>query len=204
MQNEPHEKQKCGAKNREGKPCGKFPIKGKTRCRNHGGKSTGTNPEKMKGNKNSIKTGEYETIWMDVLESDEITFLQRLKDEASGILQQLEQEIELATIRERRMMKRIKELQEQESLGDGHLKHLIISGHNDFGVQSEHKVKMIQSVEQGLTRVQALKGKLIEAKHRVQIAELDVDEDEDGDSITSLRDTIQLSVKLMKQKKVNE
>jgi hypothetical protein len=31
----------CGAKNRAGKPCKKAPVKGRTRCRNHGGKSTG-------------------------------------------------------------------------------------------------------------------------------------------------------------------
>jgi len=32
---------RCGAKNRRGMPCRLPPIKGKTRCRNHGGESTG-------------------------------------------------------------------------------------------------------------------------------------------------------------------
>ncbi len=32
---------KCGAKNRQGKPCRKHPMKGKQRCGLHGGKSTG-------------------------------------------------------------------------------------------------------------------------------------------------------------------
>jgi hypothetical protein len=31
----------CGAKMRSGEPCSKFPIKGKRRCRLHGGLSTG-------------------------------------------------------------------------------------------------------------------------------------------------------------------
>ena len=31
----------CGAKTRSGEPCSKFPIKGKRRCRLHGGLSTG-------------------------------------------------------------------------------------------------------------------------------------------------------------------
>lgn len=30
---------KCGAKNRRGKPCEKWAMKGRTRCRNHGGAS---------------------------------------------------------------------------------------------------------------------------------------------------------------------
>jgi hypothetical protein len=29
----------CGAKNRSGNPCKKHPIKGRTRCANHGGKT---------------------------------------------------------------------------------------------------------------------------------------------------------------------
>ena len=31
----------CGAKTRSGEPCAKFPIKGKRRCRLHGGLSSG-------------------------------------------------------------------------------------------------------------------------------------------------------------------
>ena len=31
----------CGAKTRSGKPCAKYPISGKRRCRLHGGLSTG-------------------------------------------------------------------------------------------------------------------------------------------------------------------
>lgn len=36
----PHEK-RCGAKNRAGLPCQRWPIKGRRRCRLHGGCSTG-------------------------------------------------------------------------------------------------------------------------------------------------------------------
>ena len=36
---EPVPPTRCGAKNRQGNPCQKWPIKGRTRCRNHGGKS---------------------------------------------------------------------------------------------------------------------------------------------------------------------
>jgi hypothetical protein len=49
---EPAEKRTCGAKNREGKPCRKPPMKGKTRCRLHGGAT----PTGTKGN---LKHGLY-------------------------------------------------------------------------------------------------------------------------------------------------
>ncbi len=45
----------CGAKTRSGKPCQKAPIAGRTRCRNHGGKSTGAKDQT--GNKNAAKPG---------------------------------------------------------------------------------------------------------------------------------------------------
>ena len=38
-------KSRCGAKTRSGKPCAKYPMTGKRRCRNHGGASTGPKSE---------------------------------------------------------------------------------------------------------------------------------------------------------------
>jgi len=38
---EPNNTKLCLAKNRSGKPCQKYPIVGRTRCRLHGGLSTG-------------------------------------------------------------------------------------------------------------------------------------------------------------------
>jgi len=37
---------RCGAKTRRGTPCLKAAIKGKKRCRNHGGRSTGVSGER--------------------------------------------------------------------------------------------------------------------------------------------------------------
>lgn len=42
----PHEERsRCGAKNRAGNPCRRWPIRGRTRCRLHGGMSTGPRTE---------------------------------------------------------------------------------------------------------------------------------------------------------------
>ena len=48
---------RCGAKNRAGRPCRSYPMKGKRRCRLHGGLSTGA----PKGSKNALKNGIYAT-----------------------------------------------------------------------------------------------------------------------------------------------
>lgn len=65
------EKKLCGAKTRKGTPCQKAAL-ANGRCNNHGGKSTEPkNPKKLKGNKNALKHGLYETIWLDTLTEEE-------------------------------------------------------------------------------------------------------------------------------------
>ncbi|HAD86506.1 MAG TPA: hypothetical protein DCG48_04005 [Rhodospirillaceae bacterium] len=46
---------RCGAKNRQGKPCQSPAMRGKKRCRLHGGKSPGA----PLGNQNALKHGYY-------------------------------------------------------------------------------------------------------------------------------------------------
>lgn len=65
----------CGASTRKKTLCQKKPLFN-GRCGLHGGKSTGPkNKEKhrdsLKGNKNALKTGEYETILYDTLTDEE-------------------------------------------------------------------------------------------------------------------------------------
>ena len=48
-------KQICGARNRQGKPCQKSPMMGRTRCRNHGGATP-------KGQRNALKHGLYSQV----------------------------------------------------------------------------------------------------------------------------------------------
>ncbi|EME7193750.1 small subunit of terminase [Enterococcus faecium] len=58
------------------------------------------------GNKNALKTGEYETIFFDTLSDDEKDIYSSLDDDPSFVLSE---EIRLLKIRQLRMMKRIKE-----------------------------------------------------------------------------------------------
>ena len=48
-------RERCRAKTRSGKPCQQWPMRGKKRCRIHGGKSTGP----PKNNNNALKHGIY-------------------------------------------------------------------------------------------------------------------------------------------------
>lgn len=74
----------CGAKTRAGTPCQKAPINGATRCKFHGGKSTGN--QKAHGNTNAAKPGSIfskfltteENEMMDALELGKVDHLLRL------------------------------------------------------------------------------------------------------------------------------
>ncbi len=61
---------------------------------------------KMKrvNNKNAITTGEFETLFFDTLDEDELILVNNIQVEKRKLL---EQEIQLLTVRERRMLKRI-------------------------------------------------------------------------------------------------
>ncbi|MEJ3621384.1 HGGxSTG domain-containing protein [Brachymonas wangyanguii] len=51
-------KPRCGAKTRDGTPCQQYPLQGKTRCKLHGGKSTGAGA----GNQNASTHGIYKSV----------------------------------------------------------------------------------------------------------------------------------------------
>lgn len=59
------------------------------------------------GNKKAVKTGEYETIWMDALEEDEQDLVDLVDTDP---IQQAAESIKLLAIRERRMLQRIGKL----------------------------------------------------------------------------------------------
>ncbi len=82
--------QACGAKTSSGEPCKRAPLKGKNRCKLHGGASTG--PINLSGNKNSKTHGIYsrfeteeeqrlgdELIALDLWDELRNTRLQRLR-----------------------------------------------------------------------------------------------------------------------------
>lgn len=91
-------------------------INGKSNVTNQGGAPLGNQNAKGNkgnsrasppvGNKNALKTGEYETIFFETLSEEEKDIYSSLNDDPSFVLSE---EIRLLKIRQLRMMKRIKE-----------------------------------------------------------------------------------------------
>lgn len=160
----------CGAKRRKSnEPCRNIPM-ANGRCRIHGGKCTGPKPENLKGNKNGVKTGEYETIWMDTLKEDEKELVEKVNLDPLALV---EEELKLITIRERRMLQRIEKLREKDfytaSITDT---SGIVNGKavDTQTILNESNLTMIQQIEESLTRVQEKKAKLIETKMKIETA----------------------------------
>ncbi|MBN3524082.1 HGGxSTG domain-containing protein [Paenibacillus apiarius] len=106
------EKSQCGAKTRNGKPCKRRAL-ANGRCRLHGGKSTGPkDPAKLKGNKNALKHGLYETIWMDTLTEAERELYQQVSTDPNV---QVDSEYRLSALRIRRMLWRIRQEEQKDS-----------------------------------------------------------------------------------------
>ena len=72
-----------------------------------GGQPGNQNATGPPGNKNAVKTGEFETLFFDCLEPDEQKLIQTVQPDKEQLLLQ---EIQLLTVRERRMLKRIESL----------------------------------------------------------------------------------------------
>ena len=115
-------------------------------------------------NKNAVTTGEFETLLFDCLDPED---KQKL----------LMQEIQLLTVRERRMLKRINLLRmslDDSGVSSGDETGLTVVSHKS-GLEKDKetdlleyrgKLGQIQNIEDALTRVQARKQAAIDALHR--------------------------------------
>jgi uncharacterized protein YjcR len=140
-------------------------------------------------NTNAVSTGEYQTIWLDVMDADEQAMFASISTDP---LVQIDEDIRLLTYRERRMLtylndlKAKKELSEQkdvyamqnvpvitevydEMTGKKHQER--ITQQKKILVEQTQTTKMlidkILRVEEALTRVQEKKIRAIESKHRI-------------------------------------
>lgn len=124
-------------------------------------------------NKNAIKTGEFEALFFDTLKEDERQLIGMIKPDKEQLLLQ---EIKLLTIRERRMLKRIDELQHssvdvEKAVGMTAVKYKV-GIEKDKGTDlTEYSgiLGQIQSVEDALTRVQARQQRAIDTLHKMGI-----------------------------------
>jgi uncharacterized protein YjcR len=148
------------------------------------------------GNKKAVRTGEHESIWWDTLDEEEQELLDGIN---TAPIAQADQAITLLTIRERRMLQRIKRL--TEGLTDkqqrvlqqlrttkeaipvhdertGKTKTVVNSRDElvttEIEETSYRAIEDVIRIEEALTRVQAQKIKAVELKNRLQDEERQV------------------------------
>lgn len=153
----------CGAKTRSGTMCKnpagfRTPHFGQGRCYLHGGLSTGP--------KNG--TGAHEAIWLDILPEEEQELYHLI---ITDKIIQLNQEIKLLDIRERRMLQRIEKLKQQDFTVVEQTTESGIEKGDDTDLFTEKKAAtlgQIQAIEEALTKVQARKERLLDLKHKFE------------------------------------
>lgn len=126
--------------------------------KNKGGTGAASN------NKNAVVTGEYEQIYKDVLTEEETKFYNNYtindNDIDNLLLDEYTREYKILTIREMRMMNRIKILESKNSnmmINSIHKKNN--GGDTETITEAEAVSKTIARIEDGLTRVQESKRK---------------------------------------------
>lgn len=123
---------------------------------NKGGKGADSN------NSNAVVTGEYEQIYKDILTEEELKLYENYNISDNDELQMKEyiHEYKILTIRENRMMKRIKKLEGTEKdMTIGHIKKKNSGGAIETITEAGPTIDTIQRIEDGLTRVQEAKRK---------------------------------------------
>lgn len=168
----------CEARTRSGAPCKnrsgfRTTHVGSGKCYLHGGSSAGAPPR----NNNAVTTGEYETLHLSALSPDERALYETL---CVSALFQAEANLRLVSIREHRILLRIRRIEasatetldKERGFGIASItthKGWNVKGKVDFSVtERTSTLDTIQRLEEALTRIQALKVKAIEQLRRLE------------------------------------
>lgn len=170
----------CGALTRGGSPCKRAPVEGKTRCRLHGGLSTGA----PKGNSNAVKHGFYS----DALLPEERTLYERAE------VGSLDDEIRLARVKLHRFV-RLSGSTDLQDLVDGALEVARKSG-----MAYDHATKEMAPFEKQEIKAAApdyadLIIRQIDLIRKLELARKDLMADEDGNAPESIRITVRRAKK---------
>lgn len=114
------------------------------------------------GNKNAVTTGEYENIFSSVFDDDENTIMQ---GSPKGTRATLLEELKILTIREKRMLSRIKTLKDKN-------RDLTITkmqkNQDNNSTEAQNTLLLINKIEDGLTRVQESKRRMLDLLYRIE------------------------------------
>lgn len=121
------------------------------------------------GNQNAVTTGEYSAIWMYALSDDERCLCDRVDTDPLALI---DETIQLLSIRELRMLKRLEELRNQKELAENE-DAIVFTKKAPRGALVARKrytkllIDKIILVEEALTRVQEKKLRAIETKQKL-------------------------------------
>lgn len=124
--------------------------------------SVGNNGGAPEENKNAVTTGEYENIFSSVLDDDENTIMQ---GSSKGTRATLLEELKILTIREKRMLSRIKTLKDKN-------RDLTITkmqkNQDSNSTEAQNTLLLISRIEDGLTRVQESKRRMLDLLYKIE------------------------------------
>lgn len=130
--------------------------------KSRGGQPGNKNATGPPGNKNAVTTGEFETLLFDCLEPEEKQLAAAVPNDKEQLLFQ---EIQLLTVLERRMLKRIENLRQADFTTVKKKKGTEKDKWTDLD-EKHATLGQIQNIEDALTRVQARKQAAIDSLHR--------------------------------------
>ncbi|MBS5858035.1 MAG: hypothetical protein KIC60_06075 [Clostridium sp.] len=119
-------------------------------------------------NKNAVVTGEYEKIYEDVLDEEELELYNTI--EVNDKEQLLINDYKILTIREKRMLSRIKTLKQQgKDMTIDFIRKKNSKSETETVTEAQPTINIIQRIEEGLTRVQEAKRKTIESLMKINV-----------------------------------
>ena len=139
---------------------------------NQNAKGNKGGPGAEKRNTRALKTGEYETIYDDLLTDEEKALLKQI--ELDDKKYQIISEIKILSIRERRILKKIQDLQNGKEMS---IVRMSKSSSNNVSYRDngtltttevESTLNIIQRLEEALTRVQEAKRRYIDSYHKIE------------------------------------
>lgn len=123
-------------------------------------------------NKNAVTTGEYEKIYQDVLDQEELEIYNSF--EVLDKEQLLINDYKILTIREKRMLTRIQNLKQKgKDMTINYIRNKKSKFETETITDAEPTLNMIQKIEDGLTRVQEAKRKCLESLAKINSNEDD-------------------------------
>lgn len=123
-------------------------------------------------NKNAVTTGEYEKIYQDVLDQEELEIYNSF--EVLDKEQLLINDYKILTIREKRMLTRIQDLKQKgKDMTINYIRNKKSKFETETITDAEPTLNMIQKIEDGLTRVQEAKRKCLESLAKINSNEDD-------------------------------